>query len=80
MVHQSKSKSLHSLLPWTSITLTLKSLVAAVSSCLTLSAVSPDFVSSLDSGNRAQLSADAGQRRPSQKEKYVSPQDHLSPL
>ena len=27
----------------------------------------------LDSGNRAQLSADAGQRRPSQKEKYVSP-------
>lgn len=27
----------------------------------------------LDSGNRAQLSAEAGQRRPSQKEKYVSP-------
>lgn len=31
-------------------------------------------------GYRAQLSADAGQRRPSQKEKYVRPRDYLSPL
>lgn len=34
----------------------------------------------LDTGSRAQLSADAGQRRPSQKEKYVSPSDHPSPF
>lgn len=34
----------------------------------------------LDCGYRAQLSADAGQRRPSQKEKYVRRRDYLSPL
>lgn len=46
-----------------------------------LSALSTSFTFGfpLDSGNRAQLSSDAGQRRPSQKEKYVSSQDHLSP-
>lgn len=42
---------------------------------LTFSVVSFNFFIPglpLNSGNRAQLSADAGQRRPSQKEKYVS--------
>lgn len=57
--------------------------------CLTLSAVSlnvclfillPSLVSLWIVGYRAQLSADAGQRRPSQKEKYVRPRDYLSPL
>lgn len=58
-------------------------------SCLTRSAVSlnvflfillPSLVSLWIVGYRAQLSADAGQRRPSQKEKYVRPRDYLSPL
>lgn len=58
-------------------------------SCLTRSAVSLSmfvylffgiFGFPLDCGYRAQLSAEAGQRRPSQKEKYVRRRNYLSPL
>lgn len=52
----------------------------ALSHCFLLQlSISVIFGFPLHSGNRAQLSADAGQRRPSQKEKYVSPYDYLSP-